>query len=217
MQKYISEEALRKLYPRGYAVISIDHIRHNLEVLHCHSGLPLYCVVKANAYGHGAALISPRLESLDCVRGFATATVHEAVELRAAGIKKEILVLGTAFPGEYRTAIDHNITLTLYRLEDAKNISDLATDTNKTIDVHVAIDTGMGRIGLPATKDSVKTIRQLLALPGLRVCGIFTHFARADEQDVSFTNDQLRAFQTIREALADMDIDCWHVSNSAAI
>lgn len=217
MSRIVTPDEAKRLYPRGFAVISIDAIRNNLANLHRHCGRALYCVVKANAYGHGAALIAPFLESADYVKGFATATVHEAVELREAGIKKEILVLGTAFPTEYETAVRHQITLTVYRSEDARQMNQTAASLQTGLKVHIALDTGMGRIGLPAEAASLPIIREIISCPWLEVSGIFTHFARADEEDDSFTELQLQAFRAIKAELADTGIFCWHVSNSAAI
>ncbi|MDO5101031.1 MAG: alanine racemase [Eubacteriales bacterium] len=217
MSKIVTEDEVQRLYPRGYVVISVDAIRENLVNMHRHCGQPLYCVVKANAYGHGAALIAPYLEAADYVKGFATATVHEALELREAGIKKEILVLGTAFPTEYETAIRHQITLTVYRSEDAREMNRIAASLQSGLQVHIALDTGMGRIGLPVDSSSLPVIREILSYPQLEVSGMFTHFARADEEDDGFTEVQLQRFQWIRSQLADVDIPCWHVSNSAAV
>ena len=189
-------------------------------------GARFMAVVKANAYGHGALEVARRaLDSgADCL---GVARLHEAVALRQAGIDAMILVLGVTPPELARPALDNDLTLTLFDLETARALSDMAADAGKTITVHLKTDTGMGRLGLrPAgygeeglDPERVETAIRIARLPGLDVEGIFTHFAAADSTDTAYTEKQFALFGDYLDALGrkGLEFRIRHAANSAAI
>jgi len=183
-------------------------------------------VVKANAYGHGAVEVARRALSggADCL---GVARIDEAVALRQAGIDAMILVLGATPPELARPALENDLALTLFDLETAQSLSDMATAAGKTLTVHLKTDTGMGRLGLrPAgyggdglDPERVERAVQIAQLPGLDLEGIFTHFAAADSSDARYTERQFTLFCAYIDALkrAGIEFRIRHAANSAAI
>ena len=142
---------------------------------------PVLCVVKADAYGHGAVQVAKRLEKMDAPY-FAVATIPEGVELREAGIETPILILGYVDEKDMDTAVQYGITVPVYDRETADSVSAAAERTGKPVTVHYKLDTGMTRLGFPSW-ECEQTVQDILAcskLPGLISEGIFTHFAVAD-------------------------------------
>ena len=174
-------------------------------------------VIKADAYGHNANFVSKVLEPY--ADYFAVAIIEEAIALRENGVKKPIMLLGYNSPTYFADAIKNNITVTVFRLDDARKISDVAKGMNMTATVHIAVDTGMGRIGFACTDDSVFDVKEISKLPNIKLEGIFTHFATADEEDHSFTNLQAERFAEFINKLEkeEVNIPIKHCSNSAAI
>lgn len=210
-----------KSYNRVCANIDLDAIVFNMEQMKQHVGesAQLIAVVKTDAYGHGAVPIAQVLEKLPYVWGYATASLDEAVVLRKAGIQKPVLVLGCVFPDQYEEMIEQEIRAAVYREEMAQEVSQIAVRLGKKAYLHVKIDTGMGRIGFAATNDSVTAIAGLTKLPNIELEGIFTHFAKADEPDQTYTHEQYRRFRFIIEELEKQHVhiplkDC---DNSAGI
>ncbi len=190
-----------KAYPKARAWIELDRaaLRHNVEQLR--SLLPEGCVlmpaVKANAYGHGAVLLAKELNRLG-VRAFCVATAEEGAVLRRHGVRGEILVLGHTHPGQFSL-------LRRYRLAQTAVDADHARQLNaygKKLRVHLKIDTGMHRLGVPA--EQTAEIARLLQLKNLRVEGIFTHLC-ADEsrnqEDETYTLAQAAAFSKVLGSL----------------
>ena len=120
-------------YERSEAIINLDAIHHNMEVMH--EGVPdtaqMVAVIKADGYGHGAREIAHEIEGLDYLYGFATATLEEALELRREGLTKEIMVLGYVFPSQYEKAIREDILLPVFDLDTAKALSKAAEGLKK--------------------------------------------------------------------------------------
>ena len=204
--------------PLTYAIIDLDAIAHNIQALKAHIGptVTLIAVVKANAYGHGAVEVASTALRHGAER-LAVARVMEGVQLREAGITAPILVLGYALPHEIATAIEHDLTLTITEPEAAAVASRRAAALGRVAPVHVKIDTGMGRFGL-LPDEVVPFLAKLTALPGLKLEGLYTHFAVADLADKSYTHQQ---FAIYRRVLADAQaagytIPIRHVANSAA-
>ncbi|MBQ9745330.1 MAG: alanine racemase [Clostridia bacterium] len=203
---------------RVYAKIDTGAIAHNIKLIKNKIGKSrLMIVVKADAYGHGAAEISHRFESdVDC---FAVAETGEAMELRARGIKKPILILGYTSPALYETAIENDLTLTLFSLSCARLLSEKAVQMGKNARVHFAVDTGMGRIGWQVCEHDAEEAASAAKLPGIEPEGIFSHFATADESDTSFAEAQCEEFMrfcTMLEARG-VHIPLRHMNNSAGI
>ncbi len=209
-------------YYRTYAHIDIDAILHNLKELKKkipENTLSL-AIVKADAYGHGAVGVSKALQ--DEVDYFGIAELMEAVELREAGVKKPILVLSYTSPYLYETLIDNEITQTIFNYDDAVELSKAAVKLNKIARVHIAVDTGMSRIGFFCSKESVNIVKKINDLPNLYIEGIFSHYACADGDSYEAretTKKQTEIFKRFIDSLEDngMVIPIKHMCNSAGI
>lgn len=210
---------LRKARP-VWAEISLDNLVHNLNEIkkNTSSDSEIMAVVKANAYGHGAIEVSKALMEQG-VEKFAVANLTEAIELRKAGIDKDIMILGYTPKNQFKYLLDYNITQTIYDLDAAREMSEVACEENKVAKIHVKIDTGMNRLGFKSEDNSVDEILDMSTLPNIYLEGIFSHFARADEIDKTFAEAQYSDFISLIERLEmrGLNIDIKHISNSAAI
>ena len=177
----------------------------------------MYGVVKTDAYGHGAVPVARTIDRFVC--GYAVATVDEGLKLRRHGIEKEILSLGPVSAGRYQECLENDISLPVFEYRRAKELSDAAAAEGKTAKIHIAVDTGMSRIGFADVPESVETIKKIAALPNVEIEGMFTHFARADETDRSPAITQLNRYLAFAELLekAGVEIPMKHCSNSAGI
>lgn len=210
-----------KQYSRVYAKIDLDAIAYNMEQMkkRIGDGAKLIAVIKTDGYGHGAVPIAHMFEDTEYVWGYATASLDEAVLLRKAGIKKPILVLGCVFPDQYEDMVNYEVRCAIFTEEMAQGISETAVRLGKEANLHIKIDTGMGRIGFPVSEDSVEIISRISRLPNVQTEGMFTHFAKADELDKSYTLEQHKKFVWMKEALDKKGVciryaDC---DNSAGI
>jgi alanine racemase len=213
---------MRKGYERVRADISLDAILANMESMkrNLKEGVQITAVLKTNAYGHGAVEIAKVLEPLDYVWGYAVAAFEEAVELREAGLRKPILLLGYVFPYCYQELAKMNIRPAVFREDMLEQLSAAAKAAGKKIKIHIAVDTGMSRIGIFPDETGLDFVKKALETEGLQVEGMFTHFARADEADRSFTEEQLEKFVWLTEAVKERlgyDIPIRLCSNSAGI
>ncbi len=210
-----------KPYTRVCARIDLDAIEYNMERMkeNIHPKTSMLAVIKTDGYGHGALQISGLLEDKDYIWGYATATIEEALALRRGGRKKPILVLGCIFPDSIDQAIENEVRITTYTLEAAKFISERAKALGKSAYVHIKLDTGMSRLGFLITEESVETIAEISKLPGLILEGMFTHFAKSDETDKTFTQKQFENYIWMKEQLQELDVTFpyYHCSNSAGI
>ena len=211
-------------YNRAYAQVDLSAIRRNIDTSKkaLPEGTGIIAVIKTNAYGHGAVRVAKAVE--DVTAGFAVATIEEAVELRQAGIKSHIIVLGYTSPKEYEEAVACDVILSMYSYEQACELSRLAGSIGKQGRCHIKVDTGMNRIGLPAKheKDIIPTadeIERIKSLPNIICDGIFMHFATADEADKSKARKQYDNFRMLLDELTRRNISFTyrHCSNSAAI
>lgn len=210
-----------KKHRRIYAEIDLDAIEENIEHMKANiaPSTEIIAVIKADGYGHGAVPIARMIEEKDYLWGFAVATAQEAYELREHRIHKPILILGYTFEEEYETFVKQKIRPVVFQYEMAKAMSDAAVKLGGTITVHLAVDTGMTRIGFPDRRESLEVIQKIQALPGLEIEGVFTHFARADEADKSAALGQLKRYLGFVEMLRKegVYIPLEHCSNSAGI
>ncbi|MDR1017655.1 MAG: alanine racemase [Lachnospiraceae bacterium] len=210
-----------KEYNRTFAKIDLDAIESNYDNLYknVHGNGKLIGVIKADGYGHGSVEIAEILENKDYLWGFAVATLDEAIVLRKAGVKKPILVLGYVFGDQLEDAIANDIRLTCYMKSHAEAISDIATRLNKKAYIHIKIDTGMGRIGFLVNEENADTIVTISKLPNISIEGMFTHFAKADETDKTFTNNQMKKYGQMKEWLdkRGLKLQYYHEANSAGI
>jgi len=206
---------------RVWAEIDLDAIRENLLSMHenMKEDCKIMAVMKTDGYGHGAVPIAKDIEDIPFLFGFATATVDEAMELRNAGVKKPILILGYTFPETYETVINNDIRPAILSYEMAYRYDEAAKNLGKKIPVHIKIDTGMGRLGFQVDKDSVEEIVKISELKNIELEGIFTHFAKADEEDKTFTREQTELFEEMIRTLSDRGVEfkIHHASNSAGI
>ncbi|MEG2174224.1 MAG: alanine racemase [Oscillospiraceae bacterium] len=206
---------------RAWAEIDLDALESNFRLIGTLAGsaLPM-AVIKADAYGHGATALAPELAALGA-RCFAVATPDEAFSLRRSGISQPILVLGVAPPELVPTLAAQKIMLSVGDLSVAKQYA--AALGENTVDVHLAIDTGMCRLGLGAVRDLPQAVDDALAIAALEplcIVGAFTHFAVADTpSEDAYTNAQFSCFIHFRRALSarGLSIPMWHCANSAAL
>ena len=206
---------------RVCAEIDLDAVLFNIEQMKSRIGgnARLVAVVKTDGYGHGAVPIAQMLEEVSCVWGYATACLEEAVQLKEKGIKKPVLVLGCVFPDQYEEMIRYDIRPTVYTEEMAKEMSKEAASQGKDVFFHIKVDTGMGRIGFPVDENSAEVIERISRLPHVRMEGMFTHFAKADETDKTYTLGQHEKFLQMKEQLEQRGVAVQHYScdNSAGI
>ncbi|MBE6588130.1 MAG: alanine racemase [Ruminococcaceae bacterium] len=204
-------------YQRLYARVDLDAIGKN--VAGARARIPentgIMAVIKANAYGHGAVALAKYLD--DKTDWYGVATVDEAVELRTAGVEKDILVLGCLDPCEYKAAIENNITVTVASLADAEKLSSQAQQANRVAKVHIKVDTGMSRIGFQANDENALEVKKVSELPGICIDGIFTHFAIADSSDKTSALLQRDKYDAFVSKCRDLGVEfpICHVNNSA--
>jgi alanine racemase len=218
--------------PLTWAEIDLAAYRHNIAELRriTRPEARFMAVVKANGYGHGAAEVSKvALESgADCL---GVARLHEAIELRDAGIESPILIFGLTPPEAVGTLLDHDLTQAVFTYESAESLAREAAAKGKDLRAHIKVDTGMGRLGLLAAEPRAeeatasaanhrfREVSGIVDLPGLEVEGLFTHFATADHGDKSYADRQLLRFSKLVENLKQQGIEFLlnHAANSAAL
>lgn len=179
-----------------WAEIDVDALAHNFRVIRERVGdnVKILAAVKANAYGHGAVECSRRLEK-EGVDWFGVALGEEGIELRDARITKPILCLAGIWNGQESLCIQQSLTPVVYRLDTLEALDRAAQDAGKTVDVHVKIDTGMGRLGV-RPNDLAEFCDGLKRFANVRVDGVMTHLASADDDaQTEFTDRQLRQFE----------------------
>jgi len=211
----------QKEYQRVYAKIDLSALHYNIESTHklLKPDTKVIAVIKTDGYGHGAVPIAKEIEALPYLYGFAVATVEEGMILRRHGIQKEILMLGYSFPTDSKEIIEYAIQPTVFTYESARILSETAVKMNKIVSIHIKLDTGMSRIGYQIAEESAKEIKEIVNLPNLKIEGIFTHFAKADERDKTHTMEQIAGYQKMLTMLEKegIKIPIKHCSNSAGI
>lgn len=209
-------------HKRVCAVVELDAAVENIESMRRNLApeTKILAVIKANGYGHGAVALAKKLEGLDSVFGYAVATAEEALQLRRNDLHRPILILGYTFPDCYEKLVAEDIRPTVFRLDMAKALSEEALRQEKCLKIHIKVDTGMSRIGIFPDDAGVAFVRQVMELPGLKIEGIFTHFARADEKDKTNALEQFERFDAFVRRLEEelsLHIPLKHCANSAAI
>lgn len=200
-----------------YVNIDLDAITANFRAIREKAGVPVMAVVKADAYGHGAVRVARQLQA-DC-GFFGVSCIQEALELRCGGIDTPILILGRTPVAAYPQAIRNHIRVTLFRYEDALALSETATALGETALFHLAVDTGMSRIGFQVTEEAADTCAKIAALPGLSAEGLFSHFFASDSRDLTRAREQTVLFDRFYEMLCNRGIQVpfRHLDNSAGI
>ncbi|HEK9097829.1 TPA: alanine racemase [Streptococcus equi subsp. zooepidemicus] len=203
---------ISSLHRPTVAKVDLEAIQANIDKIQRHlpKKVKTYAVVKANAYGHGAVAVSKAVE--DQVDGYCVSNLDEALELRQAGIDKEILILGVILASELQLAIKHQLTITVASLEWLELAKKESVDFSQ-LHVHVKVDSGMGRIGVRSLVEANQLISALSDM-GVQLDGIFTHFATADESDHTMFDKQLTFFKQLVSQL-DKKPALVHASNSA--
>ncbi|MFR2254624.1 MAG: alanine racemase [Clostridium sp.] len=206
-------------YSRVYATVNLDAVASNMRSMR--DNLPASTLimgsVKADGYGHGSVPVAKTIDPY--VFGYAVATIDEGIILRRHGINKTILILGVTHESRYEDLLRYDIRTAMFQYEKAKKLSDLALKQGKKAVVHLALDTGMSRIGMKADREHAKEAAAIAALEGIEVEGLFTHFARADETDKSAYEEQYRRYKEFLGYLKELGvkIPIRHCSNSAGI
>ena len=197
--------------------IDLDAISANFDAIAAKAGVPVMAVVKADAYGHGAIQVARLLQ--DRCAFFGVSSMLEATELRRAGLTTPILILGHTPVHAFAAAIREGIRPTIFRYEDARALSDAAVAAGIPAPFHFAVDTGMSRIGFPATEEAADICARIAKLPGLVTEGCFSHFATADCQDLSRSRAQAKLFDDFCGMLKDrgVEIAIRHLNNSAGL
>ncbi len=201
-----------------WAEIDLDAIAHNVRAFKRHVGerVEIFAVVKANAYGHGAVPVARAALAAGATR-LAVHRAAEGIELRQAGLEAPILVMGYTPPAGAEQVVRWRLTPSLITVEFAQALSAYAAAAGVVVPVHVKVDTGMSRYGL-LPDEVVPYLQAIGSLPGLRVEGLFTHFATADDADQTHVRRQLAVFNEVLAALqaAGITVPLVHAANSAA-
>ena len=177
------------------AEINLDNLAFNFHSVKkfVAENIEYMAVVKADAYGHGAVECAKRLEK-ESIDWMAVALPEEGLELRENGIKKPVLCLGGFWNGQENLLLENNLTPVIYKAEQAETLSRAAKEKKITANIHIKIDTGMGRIGVRFNEIS-EFVKHLKTFKNLRVEGLMTHFAAADNlAENEFTNRQINRF-----------------------
>ncbi len=179
---------------RCWIEVNPDALRHNADTLRARDGMDLLAVVKANAYGHGAAAVVRALQGQAAL--FGVANLHEAEEVEATNTTTPIILLGTCLPEEREPALLDGLHVCISSLEEAAAWNVLAAKLDTAVHGHIAIDTGMGRMGFPEETWNESSARDLLKFPHIHWVGIASHLPSADE-DVDFTTAQIDRFRIV--------------------
>lgn len=219
---------MNSYFKRTWAEVNLDKVEHNYNIIRkqISSGTKMCCVIKADAYGHGALELAQLYERVGA-DFFAVSNLEEALELRIGGITLPILILGYT-PASYAKELsENNISQAVFSVEYAKELSASACELGVAVKVHLKIDTGMSRIGIMCQDierdDAPSQALEIFSLDGLSVEGIFTHFAVSDEKEEGreYTEHQIECFKYVINSLKENGIDTdkiiCHCSNSAAI
>ncbi len=213
------DEMIMDNYMRVYAEIDLDAVAYNMESMkkNLAPGAGMIGVVKTDGYGHGAVPVAKTIAPY--VEGYAVATIDEARILQRHGIAKPILILGVTHPSRYGELVEYEIRPAIFTMEQAEALSAEAVSRGKTARIHLAVDTGMSRIGMRPDEASADLAVAISRLPGICVEGMFTHFARADETDKASAREQMKKYMDFTEMLRKrgLEIPVKHISNSAGI
>lgn len=202
-----------------WAEVDLDVLANNMrEIKRVSNSEEIIAIIKADGYGHGAVDIAPVLLENGANR-FGVAVITEAIELRESGITVPIMILGFTPPTLHERILQYDIEQTIYTFSDAEALSKVAVSKNKIGKVHIAVDTGMGRIGFLPNEESLQEIFNISKLPNIEIVGLFTHFSCADDFDKTYSQLQIKKYNEFNEKLLNLgvNIPIKHLSNSAAV
>jgi len=198
------------------ALIHVDRLAHNVRLLQELVGdRPLWPAIKADAYGHGARIVAQELVRL----GYGTLCVAhapEAIELLEAGVRARFVLLSATLPEHSEPCVAHDLEPVVCTREMLEALAGAASRAGRRVAIHVKVDTGMGRIGIPPGQVTA-FLERCRAHPEIRVRGLMSHFPRADEADKSLARHQIEAFRRLRETTRGLGIEVYHLANSAGI
>ncbi|MCI1931925.1 MAG: alanine racemase [Clostridia bacterium] len=214
----------RELFKLGYkrlvAEIDLDALDFNIKSIIKKVGQKAKIIgtIKADGYGHGAWEVAKVLMA-NGVDMFSVAMLDEAVNLRNDGLDKPILILGTTPPEYYSDIVKYDITQQVSSLSQAEGLNKTAENLGKKVSVHIALDTGMGRIGFAPCEKSIDDIIKISSMKNLEITGLFTHFSTSDEKDKTYTLEQKKKYMWTVTHLEEkgVHIPFKHIANSAAI
>lgn len=207
-------------FKRTWAEINLSAIAENFNTVRQKVGnvTRIMAVVKADAYGHGVAAVAPKLAECGA-NFFGVSCLQEAMELRHLEIDKPILILGFTPANYFPRLVEENISQAVFTMEDARLLSKAGMKAGKPAKAHIALDTGMGRIGFDAfdPNAAAEAVEEIAALPGLEIEGMFSHFSVADtDGEEAYTEAQYERFMQVRRLLKEKGIcPICHISNSA--
>ena len=202
-----------------WAEINLDNVAFNIkEIKKLSKSEEIIGIVKADAYGHGAIDTAPVLLE-NGVTKLAVAVISEAVQLRSAGIECPIMILGYTPISQADDILRYNIEQTVFSYEYALELSKMAEKKQIKLKIHIALDTGMSRIGFLPNEKSLEDVYKISKLPSIEIEGLFSHFSTADEEDKEYTNMQFTKFNWFYEKLKEKNVSIRirHIANSAAI
>ncbi len=208
---------------RVRAEVDLDAIQFNMDSMHKNlkNGTLMTAVVKTDGYGHGAVEIAKKLQHLYYLWGYAVATYEEAEEIRAAGITKPILILGYVFPEDYPGLVKDGIRPAVFREDMLEQLNEAAAARGVKLKIHLAVDTGMSRIGVRPDDSGLEFVKKAMSCKNLDIEGMFTHFAKADmAEGAEATRLQYERFTHFEERIRTelgLNIPLVHCSNSAAL
>ena len=204
-------------FDNTYVKIDLDTIDANIDAIRARVGTDVMAVIKADAYGHGAIQVARLLQ--DKCSFFGVSSILEAMELRRAGLYNPILILGHTPVSAFPALVQAEIRPTIYHYEDALALSNAAQREGKTAAFHLAVDTGMSRIGFQATDEDADICAQIANLPGIYAEGLFSHFATADCADLTRAKKQAELFDAFYEKLVarGVQVPIRHMNNSAGL
>ncbi len=206
------------MYFRTEAAIDLDAVEYNVNNTKAKlGGAKLLAVIKADAYGHGSVELGRFLEG-KC-DFFGVACIEEAIELKKAGLTTPIIILGHVDKSAFDEIIENEIRVPIFSLADAKALSEKAIELGKSVPFHFCLDTGMSRIGFQCTEKNADICAEIAALPNIEAEGIFSHFATADEIDLTKALAQQKRFEDFCDMLSErgVKIPIKHINNSAGI
>ena len=196
--------------------IHLDRLRANMQLLQRLAGdRPLWPAIKANGYGHGLEIVAGHLYGLG-YRTLCVATVAEMVRLREAGVTARVLLLSATLPVHSEAIVTGGGEPVLCGGEMLEALGREAEKQQRSVRVHLMVDTGMGRIGI-RPEAVVPFLDRCATFPALHVCGLMSHFPRADETDQSFSFSQIETFRRVVAQVAGSGIEVCHMANSAAV
>lgn len=194
--------------------ISIEAIKNNFNFLQKTCGKKIICVVKSNAYGHGSIKVAKAIEFIGA-HAFAVSDIDEAIILRNAGIKKDILILYPTSPIYSKTLYEYGLTQSLTSYDYAVNLNDACRVLGIKIPVHIKLDTGMHRFGFSVKNEDLGKVEKVISMQNIAITGLYTHFSSADDKNSPKTEMQIERFNKVKRKYFEGVFT--HLSNSAAL